>query len=414
MHSITKNTIWPMAEKIYRLLLSFGIYAWMARSLGPESFGNLNYALSLLAFFEALSNLGLINIIKQEMIKIPKDSSIIIGSSLYLYFIGALISSIGLGLTYFFNHNILLLVFIPFYFFRVFDVWEHFLDATKRSIVVARYKIFSFSLISFFRIIILYLQCNLIIVALSFLLEPLILSLFYYYHFQKEKISKIRYDYKLMLHLIKRSWPIIFSSFAVLTYMKLDQIMLMHLTTSKEVGLYSAAVKLSEVWFFIPISLCNAFFPSIVSSYSIENSNKFEESLQKLHSILLYTFLLGVIILIPLSKIFIPLLFGEKYIPSINIFSVHIFSSLFIFFGQAQGIWDTCSNQIGYSFFRAAMGGLSNLILNFYMIPLWGVMGAAYATILSYSITFFWMNLIHPKNRTYLKLQLKSWKIYLN
>ena len=66
LHAVIHNSGWLMFDKLVRMLLGLVVGAWVARYLGPESFGELAYVLAYVAFFQAIANLGIDGIIVRE------------------------------------------------------------------------------------------------------------------------------------------------------------------------------------------------------------------------------------------------------------------------------------------------------------------------------------------------------------
>jgi O-antigen/teichoic acid export membrane protein len=77
----------------------------------------------------------------------------------------------------------------------------------------------------------------------------------------------VRYfDIEIGKKLLKDSWPLLLSSIAISIYMRIDQVMIKNMLGDREVGLYSAAMRLVEVWYFIPMIITQSVFPAIVNA----------------------------------------------------------------------------------------------------------------------------------------------------
>ncbi len=127
--------------------------------------------------------------------------------------------------------------------------------------------------------------------------------------------------------------------------------------------------------------------------------------------------LLFLLIALPLSLVAGPLitfLFGPLYGPSIPILKVHIWAGLFVFWGMAQGIWDVATSHTRFSLFRSTVGAVLNILLNLWWLPLYGGLGAAYATVISYGVSGPLMNIFHPQARKVFFLQMRSFLFYKN
>jgi PST family polysaccharide transporter len=100
--------------------------------------------------------------------------------------------------------------------------------------------------------------------------------------------------------------------------MKIDQIMLGQMLNDEAVGIYSAAVRLSEVWYFIPIAINASVGPSF---YRIRNESKnlFLSRFQKHLDIMVWISVPIAILFLFLSDPLISVLFGKSYSVSADI-----------------------------------------------------------------------------------------------
>jgi O-antigen/teichoic acid export membrane protein len=156
----------------------------------------------------------------------------------------------------------------------------------------------------------------------------------------------------------------------------------------KEVGYYAAAVRLSESWYFIPVAISNALFPAIVNAKNISRE-LYLTRLQKLYDVLAW---IAIGISIPVSFFssdIINLLYGSKYLSSAPILTIYIWAGAAVFLGVASSQYLVAENLTKISFMRTSLGMITNVILNIILIPLYGIIGSAVATLISYSIAVF-------------------------
>ena len=89
-NKIVKNAGWIIACKIAQSVIALVIGMITARYLGPSNFGVVNYAASLVAFLTPIMQLGLNDILVQEIIANPRQEGLVLGSSLVLSFFSAI------------------------------------------------------------------------------------------------------------------------------------------------------------------------------------------------------------------------------------------------------------------------------------------------------------------------------------
>ena len=173
------------------------------------------------------------------------------------------------------------------------------------------------------------------------------------------------------------------------------------------VGNYAAAVKISELWYFLPIAFSQAFFPSIIESRKID-ADHYENFLQHIYDSLVW---IAILIAIPVSLFsepLIELLYGTQYVEASGVLAIHIWSGIFVFLGVANGKWILAENLQLYSFYRTIIGAIVNVLLNLIMLPIYGIKGAAVATLISYSIASYFSMALFKKSRVNFLLSSRS------
>ena len=193
-------------------------------------------------------------------------------------------------------------------------------------------------------------------------------------------------------------------------YMRIDQIMIQEMLGEREVGLFSAAVRISEVWYFIPMIITASLFPSIV------NAKKISEELYYARLQRLYTFMVWLAIAIALPMTFlsdwlVTLLYGESYREAGQVLMVHIWAGVFVFLGVASGRWLISENLQWIAFYRTFSGAIINIILNFVLIPIYGLIGAAIATVIAQTMAAFVCDILSKKTRMAFFMKLNTLNI---
>jgi O-antigen/teichoic acid export membrane protein len=189
-----------------------------------------------------------------------------------------------------------------------------------------------------------------------------------------------------------------------MVYMRIDQIMIKEMLGEHAVGIYSAAVRLSEIWYFIPTLIMASLFPAIA------NAKKVSEELYYKRLQMLYTFMLWVAILIAapmtfLSEWLVVLLYGDDYREAGQVLMILIWASIFVFLGVASGKWFLCENLQILSTANTTIGAIVNVTLNLILIPRYGIIGSAISTLVSYAVAAYFMNIIfHDTRENFIRL----------
>lgn len=417
-----KNSAWLILERVLRIFSGILIGVWVARYLGPENFGLMSFVVAIIAILGGLSKLGLDGIIVREIVNNPKNKNIILGTTFWLKFLSAsVVITLLCVLLPFLNSNhqinFLLIILSIGLLFQSFEVIEFYLQAKVLAKFISICKIIQLSISAILKITLIVFNAELQLFVLVIAFDYFTLALAYYLSYKLLNKSPFYrfFDISSAKNLLKDSWPLILSSIVILIYMRIDQIMIKAFMSDYEVGIYSAAVKLSEAIYFIPVIITASLFPAILNARN-KSYKEYYERLQSLYSFMIW---LAILISIPLTltaDTIVNILFGDEYAMSSSVLKYHIWSSVFIFLGISFQKYLLAENLTKLSMYRTVMGVISNIALNYYMIPIYGVMGAAYSTLISQFIAnvgydFFNINLRHQLKMK-AKALLMPWACY--
>jgi len=384
-----KNISWLFAEKILRMVVGLFVGIWVARYLGPEQFGLFSYAGSFVGLFTAFATLGLDGIVIRELVKDESRRDKLIGTAFWLKFFGAFLVLIVLAIAIIFTSNdtqtnSLIFIIASATIFQSFNVIDMYFQSKVMSKYVVYANIISLLLSSFVKIALILNEAPLIAFAYVVLFDSFILAMGFLYFYKQNNLSiKLwRFDKDIALELLKDSWPLILSSMIISIYMKVDQVMIKEMLSSEAVGQYAAAVRLSEAWYFIPSVISASLFPAIINAKKM-SEELYYERLQKLYDLMVW---LAIAIAIPmtfLSDWVVEFLYGEAYITAGAVLMIHIWAGVFVFLGVARSSWLINENLQKYTPFYLAVSMLVNIIFNYLWIPILGINGAAYGTLLA-------------------------------
>jgi O-antigen/teichoic acid export membrane protein len=195
--------------------------------------------------------------------------------------------------------------------------------------------------------------------------------------------------------MLQDSWPLILSGVMITIYMKIDQVMLGNMANAQAVGNYGAAVRFSEIWYFIPMAVCSSVFPAILRAKQ-RSKEEYYARLQQLYDIVAW---MALAIAIPMTFVSVPLLttlLGKEFAEAGQILAWHIWAGPFVFLGVARSNWLMAENLTRFSFLTTSLGAIVNVWLNFLLIPPYSGVGAAIATVLSYAVASHISCLLYP------------------
>jgi O-antigen/teichoic acid export membrane protein len=287
------------------------------------------------------------------------------------------------------------------------------IDMYFQSKVLSKYVVYvniiSLFISSLVKIILILNEAPLIAFAYVVLFDSTVLAfgLIYFYYKNSLLLKQWKFDKVLAKSMLKDSYPLILAGVINSIYMKIDQVMIKEILNITEVGYYSSAVKLSEVWFAIGVIICNSIFPAIV------NAKKISEELyyQRIRNLFLFLISMAYILSIAvyfLSDQIILTLYGEKFINASSVLSIHIFSAIFVYLGVSSGRWLINENKTMLNLYRNILGMVANILLNILLIQKYGIIGAAYASLISYILAFYIFDLFLKDTRKIFNLKTKA------
>lgn len=403
-----------MGEKILRLVIALSVGVWVTRYLGPEQFGILSYAQSFVALFGALSSLGLDDIIFRELVKSDEKHNVILGSSFVLQTIGSSIIMLIIFITVFTSNNeeitnkiIVILGLLTFV--KSFNIIGSYFNSKVQSKFIALVGLVGVIISAVLKVYLILNNYTLIhfVYLLAFDIIFLVIGQIWYYKKFGHSPLKWKFSWKISKELLKDSWPLILSSIIVSIYMRIDQVMIKEFMQNSDVGQFSAAVRLSEAWYFIPTIICSSLFPAIINA-KLKDDKLYNARLQRLYNLMV---VLGIAIIFPVifvSDWLIQILYGHAFSQSAAVLNIHIFSSVFVFLGVANQKWFISENLQVYNIICLGFGMVANVVLNIFLIPSFGILGAAYATLISQFIASVLGPVLFAKTRNSFFMMIRA------
>ena len=416
-----KNTSWLFTEKILRMVVGLFVGVWVARYLGPEKYGLLNYAQSFVGLFSAIATLGLDGIVVRELVKQPEREGELLGTAFVLKLIGALSVLIVLAIAVNFTSNdsytnMLIFIIASATIFQSFNVIDLYFQSKVLSKYVVYANIISLFISSIVKVILILNDAPLIAFAWVVLFDSFILAMGFIYFFLKTNnkytntpvtLTNLKFNKSTAVSLLKDSWPLILSSAVLMIQARIDQVMIKEMIGSVEVGYYSVALRLIEAFGFIPMLLKSSLYPSIQNA-----KNNSEELYQnRLLNFYRLNFLLFLVTSVPIfifAEQIVVLLFGLEYKSAGILLALMAIRLFFTNMGVARGVFILTENLMKFSLVTMIIGTIINVLLNYLWIPEYGAKGAIVSTIVSFAITIFVVDIFYSKTRKNVLLQLES------
>jgi polysaccharide transporter, PST family len=352
----------------------------------------------------------------KELVENPQRTSSIMSTAITMRLLAGLVSvAICVGVFFFLKHNelktfyvgvILALTLLS----QALVSIELYYQAQVASKVAVISQSIAYIIVNIIKVVLILLKADLIAFAVVTTLEMTLGGVFMIVAFKKitKQNLSLMIDKILAKKLLSQGWPLIFAAFMIMIYMRIDQIMLGEMVNDYEVGTYSAALKLSEIWYIIPTIICNSFFPSIIEAKKLGQETYFRK-IQNLFDVLfLISFAIAVLVALS-SNLIIDILYGDQYKDAAIILAIHIWTSVFVFLGVGSSNFFIIENLQIKTFTRTAIGAVINIGLNLILIPKFMAVGAAVATLISQFLSSYMFDLLSRKTYVLFKMKSKSY-----
>jgi O-antigen/teichoic acid export membrane protein len=409
----SNNTVWLFIDRIVRLSIGLFVSVWVTRYLGPNDFGLLSFSQSFVGIFAVFASLGLDSILVNHLIDKKIDSSDLLFTAFTLKLIAGFISVIlcFFSVAFFLkseDSSLLISIISISTIFQAFNVVDSFFQSKTISKYVVFSNIISFIICSIFKLLFVYFDFPLIYFALISIVETCLLALGYLYFFYANKLQgKYNFKIKIAKTLLGESWPLILSGGVLMIQSRIDQVMLKEMTNNLEVGYYSTALRLIEVFGFVTVILSNSLSPAIYKAKLI-SKKLYENRLLNYYRLNFILFLATAIPLYFFSEFIVEVLFGREFMPAGVLLALMSIRLFFTNMGTARGAFIVTEKLFKFSLLAMIIGTLVNICANFILIPVNGAYGSIIATIVSFTVSIFIIDLFIVKGRENLFIMTKA------
>ena len=412
---VVGNTGWLLADKLIKAGGELTIGLWMARYLGPKDFGLLSYAIAFVSLFSAIAPIGLQHLVVRDLVRHPESHSEILGTATIL----RTISGVALAITAILTiihlqpnnkqiHWIVGAVSITL-ILQTSDVLSYWFQFKMQAHSEAAASSTAYLTSNILRIALIFKGTALHSFANLLWIEALIKTVGLYIAYIKSGGLVKSWKFKIgrAKSLLSASWRLTISSMAIVIYARIDQIMLGQMVDPGAVGIYTVAVKFSEAWYFIPVVIAKTTFPVLLNAKQ-DNSKKYSSYLSKLFRITIGIAYCIVIPTVLFSNSLINHLLGSTYSSASSVLSIHILAGIFAAPNVVCQMHLTANNLLTILFINNIMGAIANVLLNYTLIPMYGEIGAAIATLISYFFTCLLSYSFYKETRNLAKLMARS------
>ena len=384
---IIQNLFWSVLGKIVNLLGGLIVGIIVARYLGPEKYGLMNYVISIVFLFQTFALLGLDSIEVREEAKANVPYQKIIGTAFglkvmagficVLLVIGTSLLLDGGGYT-----TLLVAIYSLTIVLNSMNVIRNYFMSIVQNEYVVKAEIARCIIGIAIKLFLLYLHASLTLFVAAYMFDLVLVGSGYYVAY-RTKIGNLRswtFDKQYAKFLLKESFPLMLTSAAVIIYQRIDQVMIGQMIDKEAVGYFSVASRFVEVLIFIPMMLAQTITPLLVKARE-RSEEEYVVKAQKFMNISVWLSLLASVIVAATAHWVIKLTFGDAYMPAVVILQVMAFKAASVALSNTAGAMLVTEGLQRYAIFRDSFGCIVCIMLNYLLLPRYGIVAAAFVAI---------------------------------
>lgn len=399
-NKVINNAAWLIAGKIIQALIAFAVGTVSARYLGPDNYGLISYGSSVVAFVIPIMNLGLPNILVQEVTNYPDKEGEIFGSSILLSIISSIVCIVLVtAYTYLVDvdetvTNCVVMLYSMMLFFQAFHLIEYWFQAKLMSKYVSFVSLIAYVIVAAYKIILLINGASVYFFAISNALDYLIISIMLLVAYRKLGGKHLRFSLDTARRLFNSSKYYIVSSLMVTIFAQTDKIMIKLMINESAVGFYSAAITCAGMTSFVFCAVIDSMRPMIFVCKKEKDIIGYEKNIARTYCIIIYLALFQCVLMSYFAPFIIKTIYGVDYEQAITTLQIIVWYTTFSYMGSVRNIWILGEGKQKYLWILNLGGAVMNIILNAVFIPSMGINGAALASLITQIFTNVFMNVI--------------------
>lgn len=395
-----KNSAWMLLENLLRVFSTVVVSIYVARYLGPIDFGILSFTLAVVAILMAFSRLGFESTLVKDLSKHPAIAEQLLGTALTMVFVvGLMVYILLITLSPFLGgddktNTYLFIIALGLLFQPVF-VFDYFFQSKVLARISTYAKVCALIVSSLVKIFLVVNSFEMVWIVLAYAMDYFLLSLFLVMFYIKNWYSfeYMKFSFRLAKPLIKKAIPMALSIVAAIAYLKTDLVMIYYLLDDYSVGIYAASARIFDGLVMLPVVVSISLLPLLTKKY--DSSRKEYEAFVGfvLGAFVWLGIVVGLVFSINSSWI-ISMVFGHAYTSADEVLAIISWAFLLTAVGSILSRhFVVIANE--YELLKRTVVGLFlNVVLNYFFILEFGLVGAAYGTIVTLLVVNILMNFL--------------------
>jgi PST family polysaccharide transporter len=405
---ILDNMGWLFADKMMRMGAGVLLGAWIARYLGPEQFGAFSFASAFAGMFFTVAGLGLQSIVVRDIVRNPSCKEETLGAAAVLQFVGGGVAyGCMIGAIFWLRPEdarakLLVAILGSLVLFKFSDIALYWFESQVLSKYIVWVQNTCFFLFAIIKIGLIQFDAHLSTFAWITAAEALLVSvlMFFMLGLRGPKLGQLNFSLMRAKILLSDSWPLLLSGVAVTLNMKVDQIMLGQMIGDEAVGIYSVAVRISEVWYFVIAIIMTSVFPNL-GWLHVNKSELLDRRLAQAYGLMFWISIAAALMASYSASFLIHIIFGDKYVAAASVLILYSWAGVAVALGSVWSTWLLLENRVIIGLAAQLIAASLNIGLNIIFIPIYGIKGAAIVTVLSYSISGVLSYFLYKPEKTF-------------
>lgn len=381
---VAKGLGYLLSERLLKILIGFFVHAYMARYLGPEHFGKLTYIIKTVTVFFVFGTFGVDEIIIKLLLAGEHREEDIIKTVVKLRLKMSVLGLLALivFLVIFQPESLMFSLLTVAYgvniFIQSFNVYELSFQAHMNFKPLFWGNNLSYFISSGLRVAGVIFHQGITFFLATYLAGELILKTFMFKSLGLKRAAGGKDSSSLRRDLFQKSWPYFISTFVLMFDQRVSFYFIEYFRSLEELGNYSVAVTLVDLWAFLPTAIAAVVFPSIVSSHKLDE-NKYNLRIQYLSDVLCWISYAFAVSLFVLAPIVVSILYGDRYPGAGEILALYGLTAIPLFYNFSRIKWFTLENRLSDWLWINLVCTTLNIVGHFYLVPQMGVKGAIYS-----------------------------------
>ncbi len=415
--NILTNTAYLAAARIAQLGVNFTVGVSVARYLGPADSGSLAYAISFAALFSGAAALGLDSIVVRDLAAAKDNDNAtteeILSSALVLRLLASpatllIIIAVSMMTNSDTHTRLLVLIVASGIVFQPASIIDLYFQSRVQSKYVVYTQIAALFVVSLARIVLIALKAALVAFAIITVLETALtmVGLVYVYKRQCGPLPRLRANRLVAWRLVRESWPLALTGVLTSFYVNVDRVLIKQLLGNASAGKYAVVVTMSTALSFVPIAFGQSLFPSLVVARS--DPALYHRRLQQAFDTL---FWVAIALALPITLVADPLmqrLYGTAYTGAGSALEILIWSALVTYLGLVTSYWLVAENLQRLYPVRIFASLCTCVVLDFLLIPRWGIRGAAVASVTAQFVSSTIVYAFNVRTRLMVTMQFRA------